>query len=738
MRRVPLRSRLFLLVAAGLLPLAVVSGAALFFMHQQNRESAEKSVLEVARALSTAIDAELRRTMDVLEVLSTSPTIEEGDLRAFHDRARRIHSLQHNWQSVQLFDAAGKALISTAVPFGAPLAPAPENESVALATRTGEPLVGYLVRGANGLWGFPVRFPVVRAGRVRYVLTAVIDPAAILDVLLLTRVPDEWVVSVADARGIRVTRTRSTALTTGTPYTPTLVAMMAASQGEGTGITTTTEGTDVFTAFTRSRTTGWITAVGLPVSGVEETARTYFLTFGGGFVASILAGLAAALMIARGITRPMARLRDSALREGRPDPLSTLQTNIREIQDVAQALATSDEERARGEAERENLLRSEQAARASAEGANRAKDEFLAMLGHELRNPLSAISNATALLEHPGIEEARRDAARAIISRQVAHLTRLTDDLLDAGRAIMGKIVLQRRPLDLAGVVRQSLGTLAASGRTQNHRVALDLQPAWVDADPIRLDQVIANLVVNAVKYSAPGSTIDVAVRREGAEVVLSISDEGIGIPDHLRPRVFDLFVQGDRELDRSLGGLGIGLTLVRRLAQMHGGTADVASEGEGKGARFVVRLPAIDEPPARETPAVSLGGGSGRAVLIIEDNADARETLRMLLEMGGHRVAVEPDGESGLDTALRLRPEVMLVDIGLPRMDGYEVARRVRAAGGWGHRPLLVAITGYGQAGDRENALGAGFDAHLTKPVEPRHLLELIARAPAAPTSSS
>lgn len=730
MKRVPLRRRLFLLVAAGLLPLALVSGMALFYLHQQNRESSEKSVLEVARALSTAIDAELRRSMAVLEILSTTSLIDDGDLRGFRERARRAVARQRNWQAVVMFDAAGKPVISSAVEYGAPLPPVVEAESLQVAIAKGEPLVGSLAKGPAGRWGFPVRYPVVRDGAVRYVLTAIVDPAAILEVLMATRVPGEWVVAVSDARGLRVTRSRSTEQTTGTPFTPTLVAMIEHAGGEGTGVTTNTEGTAVFTAFTRSRFTQWVTAVGLPVSGVEATARTSFVTFAAGIVVSILLGVMAALMIARSINRPMAALRDAALRKSRLDPLSSPETDIREIQDVAQALVTSEQERARGEAERENLLRSEQAARATAEAANRAKDEFLAMLGHELRNPLSAISNATALLDHPGVAESRKQDANAIISRQVAHLTRLTDDLLDAGRAIMGKIVLQRRPLDFAAVVRQSLATLAASGRTQKHRVEQSLEAVWVDADPIRLDQVIANLVVNAGKYSPAGSVIRVSVKREHGDAVLRITDEGIGIPVNLLPRVFDLFVQGDRALDRALGGLGIGLTLVRRLAQMHGGTAEVTSEGEGRGSQFSVRLPAIDAPVAREAPAVTYSASDRRDILIIEDNEDARDTLKMLLDIGGHRVQAAPDGELGLATALRTRPDVMLVDIGLPRMNGYEVARRVRADPGWTHRPLLVAITGYGQAVDREKALSAGFDLHLAKPVEPQRLLELIATA--------
>ena len=732
MKRVPLRRRLFVLVAAGLLPLAAMSGLALMVLYEQQRGYAERTGLEVARALSTAVDAELRRTLSVLEVLSTSSWLEQGDLEGFRERAQRAHATQKHWNSVILYDVEGREVIDTGRPGAPPQSIPIESESLQLALKERAPVVGYLAKDVRGRWGIPVRVPVMRGDQLKYVLTAVLAPEAMLEVLRSTRVPGDWVVAVSDAKGLRVARTQSAEQSIGTPFSPTLVEMMARGGPEGIGETRNSEGVHVFTAYTRARDTGWVTAVGRPVEGITAYARQSFITFGSGIALSIALGLLAALTIARSINAPMAQLRDAALRVGRGERLPTPDTDIREIQDVANALAASEAERARIEAEREELLRSEQAARAAAEGANRAKDEFLAMLGHELRNPLGAISNAAAILEHAALDEPRKQDARRIINRQVTHLTRLTDDLLDAGRAVMGKIVLQRRPVDLAAAARQALATLWASERTQKHRIEEDLAGAWVAADAIRLDQIISNLVVNATKYSAPGSAIRVSVRREGGEAVLRVADEGIGIAPELVPRVFDLFVQGDRQLDRSLGGLGIGLTLVRRLAEMHGGSAEVRSDGIDKGSEFVVRLPAID-PPSHPEPVSGKDAPAGASrldILVVEDNADARETLGMLLEMGGHRVFAEPDGESGLETALRQKPAVMLVDVGLPRMDGYEVARRIRAADGWPRRPFLVAITGYGQPADRDRALAAGFDTHLAKPVEPQRLLDLIASA--------
>jgi len=727
MKSVPLRRRLLLLVAAGLLPLALISAGALLYLYQQNRSQAERSVLEVSRALSTAVQGEVGRTADALLVLSNSLHLDESDLTRFWEHARRAHDAQKYWMAVILFDAQGHQLINTQYAQGAELPKVVEPESLRETIEARQMRVGYLARGPNGKWGIPVRVPILRGSQVKWVLTGVVDPAAILEVLERTRVPGDWVIAVSDAHGQRVARTASSEQSLGTPFSPTLVEMMQKGGREGTGVTRNSEGVSVFTAYTRNPNTGWVTAVGLPVAGVEINAQRSFITFGSGIVLSIVLGILGALYLGRSVSEPMAVLRERAL-SGEGRPLAIPETDVREIQDVANALVTAEVERSRAEADREDLFRREQTARAVAEGANRAKDEFLAMLGHELRNPLGAISNAATLLQQGGLTEAQREQARGVISRQVTHLSRLTDDLLDAGRAVTGKIVLQRRPVDLAEVARQALATLHSSGRTRRHVIAADLHPAWVEADAIRLDQIIANLVINAVKYSAPGSRITVSVHHESPDAVLRVKDEGIGIPAELAPRVFDLFVQGTRDLDRALGGLGIGLTLVRRLAEMHGGTATVYSGGEDKGSEFMVRLPSIDPPASRAAPSPrSVEKSPGREILIVEDNADARETLKMLLEMMGHKVHIASDGESGVAVAERVKPEIMLVDIGLPRMDGYEVARHIRAANGWPSRPLLIAVTGYGQESDRQRAIAAGFDLHMAKPIEPNQLMEVI-----------
>lgn len=387
--------------------------------------------------------------------------------------------------------------------------------------------------------------------------------------------------------------------------------------------------------------------------------------------------------------------------------------------------------------ERTALVAREQAARREAEQANQAKDEFLAMLGHELRNPLNAVASAVEVLKLVGGGGERADDARHIISRQTRHLAHLMDDLLDMARVASGKVVLERRPLDLAKLVASLVSTMRLSGDTREHTLTTELQEAWVDADSTRIEQVAGNLLTNALKYTPPGGHVQVKVVPDGEQVLLEVRDDGVGIPPHLLTRAFDLFVQGERSLDRRAGGLGVGLTLVKRLVELHGGSvaAESAAEGagdgagpdardgEGGGSVFRVRLPRIPSPP----PADSRGRPSqlrGRTVLLVEDNDDALQALKAVLELDGHRVSTANDGEQGLALLLSQLPEVAVVDLGLPKITGFDVARQSRAAGYAGR---LIALSGYGMATSTRQALQSGFDAHLTKPVDFDRLRELF-----------
>jgi PAS domain S-box-containing protein len=358
--------------------------------------------------------------------------------------------------------------------------------------------------------------------------------------------------------------------------------------------------------------------------------------------------------------------------------------------------------------------------------ANRAKEEFFATLSHELRNPLGAIANAVTALDHrrAGSEDTAAQL-RQIIHRQTHHLTRLVDDLLDVARAAAGKIALHRQPVDLGDVVGSCVRSLRESGRAGRHRVTLRAESVIVSADPTRLAQIITNMLDNAVKFTPNGGSVDVDVIREGQDGVVRVSDTGIGIAPEMLPRVFELFAQAQQPTDRSVGGLGIGLAVSRHLVEMHGGTITAVSEGHGRGAQFTVRLPVEMADTPGPAPAVRSPDRS-RSILIVEDNDDTRASLRLLLESLGHRVFAAADGPRGLALALEHRPEVVLIDLGLPGLDGYEVARALRASP-IGRTTLLIAVTGYGKAEDRRRSTEAGFDAHLVKPVPQNLLLTLI-----------
>ena len=358
-----------------------------------------------------------------------------------------------------------------------------------------------------------------------------------------------------------------------------------------------------------------------------------------------------------------------------------------------------------------------------AERESAAKDEFMAMLAHELRNPLSAITTAVTLIGAGDPHDHRTIRAQEIVRRQVGHLARLVDDLLDLSRVVTGKIALVRTPVDLAAIARHVAEGFANAGR----QLEIETSATWVNADAVRLEQMLANLITNAVKYTVANGRVRVSVGTDGEAAVVRVQDNGLGISADLLPRVFDLFVQGDRTIDRAEGGLGIGLTLVRRLAELHDGRVAVESAGPGRGSTFTIRLPRIEAPHAAVIERAVPQGVVSRRVLLIEDNEDVREMLQSALELAGHSVLSAADGPSGL-ALLQERPvDVALIDIGLPGMDGYEVARRIRADASRS-RMRLFALSGYGRQYDRDRARGAGFDRHLVKPLMPEQLNELLA----------
>lgn len=363
--------------------------------------------------------------------------------------------------------------------------------------------------------------------------------------------------------------------------------------------------------------------------------------------------------------------------------------------------------------------------------ALRQRDEFLAMLAHELRNPLAPMRNAIYLQKTLQTEDPLLSKTRDTLERQVNHMTRMVDDLIDVARLEHGKIALKRQRLDLNAAVTAVLDACLPITQARSHNVKLSLAPEslFIDADPVRLEQLLANLIMNASKFTPSGGEIELQTRCEGPMARVSVRDNGIGIRPEMLEAVFTPFTQDERSLARSAGGLGIGLSIARAIAELHGGSLFARSEGLNKGAVFQADIPLSSAPAAagrREQPAA--GAARRRRILVVEDNADIRETLRMLLELWGHEVMLAATGNEGLRMALQERPDVALIDIGLPGMSGYEVAVQIRArTREEPKRMRMVAMTGYGQPSDRERAASAGFDDHLLKPVEPSVLSGLL-----------
>jgi signal transduction histidine kinase/ActR/RegA family two-component response regulator len=365
---------------------------------------------------------------------------------------------------------------------------------------------------------------------------------------------------------------------------------------------------------------------------------------------------------------------------------------------------------------------------AERERAVRLRDEFMAMLAHELRNPLAPMRNALYLLRAQGAQDEMLRQSAAVLERQVDHIVRIVDDLMDVARLERGKIRLQKRTLDLNRVVAAAVESCLPTAQGRGHTISLKPGAAAlpVEADAVRIEQIVCNLVQNAIKFTRQPGEITVETGASGDEAVVSVQDPGIGFEPEAAEKLFAPFLQVNPTLERTAGGLGIGLTIVRRLVELHGGSVVGSSPGAAKGARFEVRLPLAEGVAEREPEPEprAVRAGKRRRVVVIEDNDDIRATLTAILRGWGHEVAAEADGRAGLARVLDTRPDVALVDLGLPSLNGYDVARSIRA-GTPGGSVRLIAITGYGQPADRERALEAGFDAHLLKPVTP----ELLAR---------
>ena len=382
----------------------------------------------------------------------------------------------------------------------------------------------------------------------------------------------------------------------------------------------------------------------------------------------------------------------------------------------------------------QDLERRVQERTAELQDAGRRKDEFLAMLAHELRNPLAAIRLAAQLVNLPELPADSMKSSVAVIQRQVEHLVRLIDDLVDVSRITRGLISLRREPTDIAGVVAQAIETVRPLIDSRNHTLVVDATAngLMIDGDAARLSQVVGNILSNAAKFTEPGGRIELSVVQESQQAVLRVRDNGRGIPSEMLPRIFDLFTHCDQPLDRAVGGLGIGLAIVRQLVEMHGGSVRAASDGPGTGTEVVVRLPVMFTAASFNLPAKApetmAQAVSSRRILVVDDNRDAAETLSLMLQMRGHDVKMAEDGLEALRIAPEFNPELVILDLGMPKLNGYETAAHIRSQP-WGRDVPLIALTGWGQPKDRQRTVEAGFNEHLVKPVGQQELIDAISR---------
>jgi signal transduction histidine kinase len=595
------RSYLILMAAAILVPAALVASVGLSRLLQSERESRIRSVQETGRATALLIDREIAVAEASLRGIVNSEALRRGDFAQLHREASAMDRATP-WSWTLLSDYDGTPLFNTAIPWGQPL-PSYKGKWVSELYDAQKPRVsGYFVGILARRPTISVDVPVPQALGKRYVVSQVFDASYFARVFEDQAIGRGWVITIFDANGISIARNRNARGLVGRPVRPELYQ---ASRRQPNGVLrhTTHDDVDVYSVYTRAPLSGWTMAIGVPAPEIEAKARTATLYAALALLGVMGLAIGCAVFLAKRLSVSLDRARISALAlAGGAEP-PTGSTRVAEVDMLLDGLRLTSADLARERAarqslqdEREALLRSEQDARRQAEAQSNAKDVFLAMLSHELRNPLAAIAGAVQVLDLPDVKPELAQHAREISRRQVRHLTRIVDDLLDVHRILSGKVSLRPARIDAGALLRQCCETrkLADAGA---HAWQVDTGSFWVDADPTRLEQIFDNLLHNAIKYTPNGGAIAVRARAAGLAAVIEVEDTGVGIDAGTLPMIFDALVQGPTGIDRSQGGLGLGLALVRELTQLHGGSVGARSEGPGKGCVFTLRFPLAEAP---------------------------------------------------------------------------------------------------------------------------------------------
>jgi signal transduction histidine kinase len=724
-----LRSRLILLVALAIAPIAVMTVISGVREREHAVEVAEDNLQRLTNLAAANEAQSIEGARQMLRDLASIPDLM-GDRQHCSRLLANLQRQNTDYANLGLIQLDGE-VTCTAIPSKTP---------VNLADRTHFRRAVHLRRFVAGGYVFGrviqkhtvnLTYPLLDEGQqVRAVVFAALDLVKLDRFVADIKLPPGSLLLTTDSEGRIISRKPNPEEWFGKPVWPEMRAAMAGEPGKPV-LLTGPDGVERLHRFARVGNNGlsdYTVTIGIPADAITQVARhDQMLDLLALAVTLALALLAAWFVGDVLVLRRVRRLATTAnnIASGTLGARSGIQYGNEEISELARALDAMAEALQKKE---QQHLKAEQQLRI----ADQRKDEFLAMLAHELRNPLAPISAGAQLLQSGHASEEAVARTAAIIVRQVTHMTRLVDDLLDVSRVTRGLVTLTRAPLDVAAIVADAIEQAEPLIQSRRHQFELSMPPAplQVSGDHKRLVQVLVNVLNNAAKYTPSGGAIKLAVRAEEGKVKLVVSDNGIGMSPELRSRVFELFAQADRNSDRSQGGLGLGLALVKSLVELHGGTVAVDSAGENLGSTFIITLPGSANLPARPADGPATPTGRRLRVLVVDDNADAAQTLQLLLEAGGHQVAVAHTGLQALEMAQSMSPELCLLDIGLPDISGNDLARGLRALPHTAHA-TLVAVTGYGRREDRELSLKSGFDRYFVKPADVDALLALIATLP-------
>lgn len=726
-----IRSHLLLLTTLVLLPGFFAAVVAVTQLRASEREVALRGLRETVRATALLVDGEVQRSLGALEVLANSEALKNGDLAALYKQAAASDQKPDVWTLV--LDDTGQQLLNTKVIFGSALPPPSAKLRTSAVLQTKRMMVSDLfVSPVTGEMLTTMYIPAQALADGRKTVIArsfSVNHWRRIDIRAEGH--ENWIIAILDRNGKFIWRSHREAEFLGKQARPELVGAAAAASS-GMVRHPTLEGIESYDAFTKSELTGWTIAVAAPVATIDASGTQPALWLIAGITLAFGIALAGAKFLSGMLLRAIDTASRAASALGRGERPELPHTAVLEVDALHRALGNAarilgDEQATRQavEREREQLLENERLAREAAQQENLSKDRFLALLGHELRNPLAAIVGAGDVLSRAPQDAAIQSRFTAVIQRQSRHMARIVDDLLEVSRMLSGKIELKTQPLDLAVCVRNGVDSLRASTRGREHAWTVLTDEVWVQGDGVRLEQIINNLAVNALQFSPPGAVIDVAVFADDGDAVFEVSDAGPGIAADLLPKMFEPFVQGPPLAGRQPSGLGIGLALAKQLVELHGGTIQARPGKAGQGTTFSVRLPMIGAAvsslaaPEAQTP-------SACHVLLVDDNDDARAPLSHLLRSMGYDVSEAGDGDTALKAATERLPDVVVMDLGLPEKSGYVVAAAFRALPALAQVPL-IALSGYGQTIDRVAARAAGFDAHLTKPVTVETLSQAI-----------